>query len=72
MRATTQRSLVLLVLAAGALGAIVFYACGYWIARVSLAQCEDSLKDRAVSLAVAGSRSINAMEHQTIFDAGSP
>src|SRR5271167_4447314 len=72
MRASARRSLLLLVLAMGVLGAIVFYLSSEWIAGAALAQCGASLRDRALSLALAGARSLNVAEHQGVSDPTSP
>jgi methyl-accepting chemotaxis protein len=54
MRARAQRSLVLLVLTMGTLGALLMYGSGWWIARAQLDGANQALEDRARSLALSG------------------
>lgn len=54
MRASAQRSLVLVVLTMGVLGAFLMYGCGWWIARVSIDGADHVLQERAQSLALSG------------------
>jgi len=64
--------MLLRVLAMGASGAILLFLCGLWVARSAEDQAARSLEDRALSLALAGARSLDATQHQEVSDPGSP
>jgi methyl-accepting chemotaxis protein len=54
MGAKAQRSLVLVVLTMGTLGAVLMYGCGLWIARAELDRADRTVEERAQSLALSG------------------
>ena len=60
MGAKAQRSLVLVVLTMGTLGALLMYGCGLWIARSELDGATRTFEERAQSLALAGACLLDA------------
>ncbi|HTA17203.1 MAG TPA: methyl-accepting chemotaxis protein [bacterium] len=60
MGAKARRSLVLVVLTMGTLGALLMYGCGWWIARAELDAANRTFEDRAQSLALDGACLLNA------------
>lgn len=72
MTPKTQRSVLLLALLVAGLSAILFYAAGAWLGGIALAQAQESLDQRAQSLALAAARSLDVDAHAQVDSADQP